>query len=215
LGLVNINGLEKYETVTVLSSNIEVEQNIEESDLDERQREVLKFLSSEHNAYYSFQGLRRRLGFHQETLARTLKRLEEAHAIERSPQGYKARGNASSYTFNVRTNPTVSKPIIDAFLPSEVDVTVLFQKLKGRWFSNFRWLGYSRDGEQLAMSWISEDGQMQLQARLGGGKIVIAADSFVNNEESGQVAAAYQLFDHVSKIAEEIARHENQPPVEN
>ena len=199
----------------MLASGIELDQNIEESELDEREREVLKFLTSEHNAYYSFQGLRRRLGFHQETLARTLKRLEEAHAIERSPQGYKARGNGGSYSFSVRTSPTLSRPIIDAYLPSEVDVTVLFQKLKGRWFSNFRWLGYSRDGEQLAMSWISEDGQMQLQARIGAGKIIIVADSLVNNEESGHVAAAYQLFDHVSKIAEEIARHESHTPVEN
>jgi len=208
-------GLRSKRRSSLLASGIELDQNIEESELDEREREVLKFLSSEQNAYYSFQGLRRRLGFHQETLARTLKRLEEAHAIERSPQGYKARSIGGSYSFNVRTNPTISRPIIDAYLPSEVDVTVLFQKLKGRWFSNFRWLGYSRDGEQLAMSWISEDGQMQLQARLGGGKIIIAADSLVNNEESGQVAAAYQLFDHVSKIAEEIARHENHTPVEN
>jgi hypothetical protein len=200
---------------SLLATGIELDQNIEESELDEREREVLKFLSSEQNAYYSFQGIRRRLGFHQETLARTLKRLEEAHAIERSPQGYKARSNGGSYSFNVRTNPTLSRPIIDAYLPSEVDVTVLFQKLKGRWFGSFRWLGYSRDGEQLAMSWISENGQMQLQARLGSGKIIIVADSLSNNEEPGQVAAAYQLFDHVSKIAEEIVRHENHIPAEN
>lgn len=199
----------------MLASEIELDPGIEESELDEREREVLKFLLSEQNAYYSFQGLRRRLGFHQETLARTLKRLEEAHAIERSPQGYKVRSSGTSYSFNVHTNQTISKPIIDAYLPSEIDVTVLFQKLKGRWFSNFRWLGYSRDGDQLAMSWISEDGQMQLQARIGGGKIVIAADSLVNNEESGQVAAAYQLFEHVSKIAEEIVHQQGQTPIEN
>jgi len=199
----------------LLASGFETDRNIEESELDEREREVLKFLSSEQNAYYSFQGLRRRLGLHQETLARTLKRLEEAHAIERSPQGYKVRSNGGSYSFNVHTNPTVSRPIIDAYLPAEVDVTILFQKLKGRWFGNFRWLGYSSDGEQLAMSWISEDGQMQLQARLGGGKIVIAADSLVNHGESSQVAAAYQLFDHVGKIAEEIVRHGNHAPIEN
>jgi DNA-binding Lrp family transcriptional regulator len=198
----------------LLTSEIQLDQSFDESELDEREREVLKFLSSEQNAYYSFQGLRRRLGFHQETLARTLKRLEEARAIERSPQGYKARSNGTRYSFNVRTNQQLPKPIIDAYLPSQVDVTVLFQRLRGRWFSNFRWLGYSRDGEQLAMTWISEDGQMQLQARIGGGKLIIAADSLVNNEESGQIAAAYQLFDHVSKVAEEIAQ-QSQSPIEN
>jgi predicted transcriptional regulator len=200
----------------LLTSEFEVDSSIEESELDEREREVLKFLMSEQNAYYSFQGLRRRLGFHQETLARTLRRLEEARAIERSPQGYKVSGNGASYSFNVHTNQPISKPIIDAYLPSEVDVTVLFQKLKGRWFSNFRWLGYSRDGEHLAMSWISEDGQMQLHARIGGGKIMIGADSIpASNQESGQVAAAYQLFDHVSKIAEEIVHQLGQTPAEN
>ena len=65
------------------------------------------------------------------------------------------------------------------------------------------------------MSWISEDGQMQLQARIGRGKIVIAADSLVNNQESSHVAAAYQLFDHVSKIAEEIVHQQTQTPIEN
>ena len=198
----------------MLASETQLDQSFEESELDEREREVLKFLSSEQNAYYSFQGLRRRLGFHQETLARTLRRLEEARAIERSPQGYKVRNNGTNYSFNVRTNQQLLKPIIDAYLPSQIDVTVLFQRLRGRWFSNFRWLGYSRDGEQLAMTWISEDGQMQLQARIGGGKLIIAADSLANNEESGQIAAAYQLFDHVSKVAEEIAQ-QSQSPIEN
>lgn len=65
------------------------------------------------------------------------------------------------------------------------------------------------------MSWISEDGQMQLQARIGRGKIIIAADSLINNEDTGQVAAAYQLFDHVSKIAEEIVHHATRTPMEN
>lgn len=202
------------ERLFLLGSEIQLDQSLEETELDDRELEVLKFLSNEQNAYYSFQGLRRKLGLHQETLARTLRRLEDAHAIERSADGYTLRSNSASYSFNVRTNQPLPKPIIDAYLPSEVDVTVLFQKLRGRWFSNFRWLGYSRDGEQLAMTWISEDGQIQLQARIMGGKITIAADSLASTQESGHIAA-YQLFDHVSKIAEEIVRRQNQTPTEN
>ena len=199
----------------LLASELQLDQGFEETEFDDRELEVLRFLSNEQNAHYSFQGLRRRLGLHQETLARTLKRLEDAHAIERSPDGYSLKSSVPSYSFNVQTNQPVPKPIIDAYLPSEIDVTILFQKLRGRWFSNFRWLGYSRDGEQLAMTWISEDGQIELQARIMGGKITIAADSLVNTQDSGHVAAAYQLFDHVSKIAEEIVRRQNQTPTEN
>jgi DNA-binding transcriptional ArsR family regulator len=199
----------------LLASELQLDQGFEETEFDDRELEVLRFLSNEQNAHYSFQGLRRRLGLHQETLTRTLKRLEDAHAIERSPDGYSLKSSVASYSFNVQTNQPVPKPIIDAYLPSEIDVTILFQKLRGRWFSNFRWLGYSRDGEQLAMTWISEDGQIELQARIMGGKITIAADSLVNAQDSGHVAAAYQLFDHVSKIAEEIVRRQNQTPTEN
>ena len=198
---------------SLLASEIDLNPDFEESELDDREREVLKFLSSEQNAYFSFQGLRRRLGLHQETLTRTLKRLEEARVIERSSEGYKLKDAGNEFSFTVRGNQTFTKPIIDAYLPPQIDVTVLFQKLRGRWFSNFRWLGYSHDGNQLSMSWISEDGQMQLQARISGGKITIAADSSANKEESQQIAAAYQLFDQISKVAEEMVQHLGQTPV--
>ena len=199
----------------MLAPTIDSNLQFEEFDLDDREREVLKLLLSEQNAHFSFQGLRRRLGLHQETLTRTLKRLEEASVIERSPEGYKLKETGNSYSFTVRTNPSPPKAIIDAYLPSQVDVTVLFQKLRGRWFSNFRWLGYSHDGNQLSMSWISEDGRMQLQARISAGKITIGADSNTTQNDSQQIAAAYQLFDHITKIAEEMVQNANPTPIAN
>jgi len=197
----------------MLAESINVNPDVEEFDLDPRELEVLKLLSTDQNAYYSFQGLRRRLGLHQETLTRTLKRLEEAHAIEHSPEGYKVRGSGNTFSFTVRTGQPNPKPVIEAYLPSQIDVTILFQKLRGRWFSNFRWLGYSRDGNILSMSWISEDGRMQLQARINSGKITIAADTYNSQNESEQIAAAYQLFDHITKVTEEMA--ETNTPVAN
>lgn len=200
---------------TLLASQIDVNPDFEETELDDREREVLKFLASEQNAYFSFQGLRRRLGYHQETLTRALRRLEEAEVIERTPEGYKAKSPSSTFSFTVRTNATFGKPIIDAYLPSSVDVTILFQRLRGRWFGDFRWLGYSQDGDQLSMSWISEDGQLQLQARIGGGKIVVAAEATGEKDETRSIQAAYQLFDHVSKIAEEMVENLTSTPVAN
>jgi len=199
----------------MLDSSVGFNPDFDESDLDEREREVLGFLSSEQNGYFSFQGLRRRLGFHQETLTRTLKRLEEAQVVERTAQGYKVRNPGNAYSFPVRTAHPYTKPVIDAYLPTQIDVTVLFQKLRGRWFSNFRWLGYSHDGTQLSMSWISEDGQMQLQARIGGGKITITAESFAKLDESHQISAAYQLFDHITKVADEMVQLGSPTPVGN
>jgi len=199
----------------MLPSAIPVNPELEDFEPDDRELEVLKLFSSDQNAHYSFQGLRRRLGLHQETLTRTLKRLEEAHAIEHSPDGYKLRGSASTFSFNVPTGQPNPKPIIQAYLPTQVDVTVLFQKLRGKWFNTFRWLGYSQDGSALSMSWISEDGRMQLQARIADGKITIGADTYANHDGSEHIAAAYQLFDHITKITEEIVQNANHPATLN
>jgi len=199
----------------LLPTEIDLDQALAETELDAREREVLRLLSSEQNSYFSFQGLKRRLGFHQETLTRTLKRLEDARVIERSPEGYRLRDRGSTFSFSIPANQSYTKPIIDAYLPAEVDVTVLFQRLRGHWFSNFRWLGYSQDGNQLSMNWISEDDQMQLQARISGGKITIVADTLSNQEAPSRITAAYQLFDHLTKVAEEIMQHPTQTPIEN
>jgi len=196
----------------MITPSIDASPQFEEVDLDDRELEVLKLLSSEQNAHFSFQGLRRRLGFHQETLTRTLKRLEDAQAIERSPDGYKLRNAGDSFSFTVPTSAPNSKPIVEAYLPTQVDVTILFQRLRGRWFGNFRWLGYSHDGNMLSMSWISEDGRMQLQARITGGRITIGADTYANYNETEQMAAAYQLFDHITKVAEEMVQTLNATP---
>ena len=196
----------------MISPNLDPSPDFEEFDLDDREIEVLKLLSSEQNAHFSFQGLRRRLGLHQETLTRTLKRLEDARAIERSPDGYTLKNPGSNFSLTVRTSAPNSKPIVEAYLPAQVDVTVLFQRLRGRWFGNFRWLGYSHDGNSLSMSWISEDGRVELQAKINTDKITIGADTHGNYNQSEQMAAAYQLFDHITKVAEEMVQTTNNPP---
>ena len=199
----------------MLQSPLPVNDDLVDFEPDDRELEVLKLFSTDQNAHYSFQGLRRRLGLHQETLTRTLKRLEEAHAIEHSPDGYKLKAPGNTFTFNVPTAQPNPKPIIEAYLPTQVDVTVLFQKLRGKWFNTFRWLGYSQDGSALSMSWISEDGRMQLQARIADGKITIGADTYADHDGSEHIAAAYQLFDHITKITEEIVQNANHPATLN
>jgi hypothetical protein len=199
----------------IMVTGMNFNHQFDEVDFDDRELEVLNFLSSEQNAYFTFQGLRRRLGLHQETLTRTLKRLEEANAIERSSEGYRIRaGSNDSFSFSVRTNQSF-KQVIDAYLPAEIDVTFLYERLKGRWFSNFRWLGHSHDGQELSMSWISEDGQMQLQAHVTKGKITIGIGSTGALAETPRIAAAYQLFEHISKATEEIFQSHNSQAVAN
>jgi len=194
----------------LLESKINLEHR-SDTEFDDREREVLGYLSSNQDSFYSFQGLRRRLGLHQETLARTLKRLEEANMIERTSEGYRIKEPNKSFSFTINTQELAAQPLIEAYLPAKVDITVLFQKLRGRWFSDFRWLGYSRDRTSVSLSWVSEDGRRQVQAKIGEGKIEITSETRNGQDDAFRVTAAYELFDYVSKVAEEIIQDVEQP----
>jgi uncharacterized protein YicC (UPF0701 family) len=65
------------------------------------------------------------------------------------------------------------------------------------------------------MSWISEDGRTELQARISQGKISIMIELPADQVEAQQIAAAYQLFDHISKVAEEMVQNTAQTPIAN
>src|ERR1039457_1806999 len=54
----------------------------------ERDAEVLRLLGQEELMGFSFEGLRRKLGTHSETLSRILHRLEEQMILEKTPDGY-------------------------------------------------------------------------------------------------------------------------------
>src|SRR5208282_6670520 len=54
----------------------------------ERDAEVLRFLGEEDLLGFTFEGLRRRLGTHSETLSRILHRLEDQMILEKTPEGY-------------------------------------------------------------------------------------------------------------------------------
>ena len=54
----------------------------------ERDAEVLRFLGEEDLLGFTFEGLRRRLGTHSETLSRILHRLEDQMILEKTSEGY-------------------------------------------------------------------------------------------------------------------------------
>jgi DNA-binding Lrp family transcriptional regulator len=95
-------------------------------DLDYRQREVLSALSEDQKATYSFQGLRRKLGFHQEMLSRTLDRLEEENLVEKTHDGYRINAKVSAPHFDYVAEVTpIETQVVTAHLPIRTDVSVV------------------------------------------------------------------------------------------
>src|SRR3972149_753651 len=106
----------------------------ERLDLRDNDRVVLELLRSEPSAAVGFQGLRRRLRLHPERLSRALHRLAEDDLVVRTELGYRVspRGLAilSPDAFP-RGVPGV--PVLQAYLPGDVDLRSLTLALKGSW----------------------------------------------------------------------------------
>src|SRR5690242_10789055 len=126
-------------------------------------------LSAETDATYTFQGLKRRLGLHQEKLTRILKRLEDDNLVLKTDEGYKVLHHSRKNSRHL----DVGDPVIRGQLPPGIDPSILTSKLKGRWFKNFRWLGYSTNESGQSLYWITEDGRFQLVVRLASAEILV------------------------------------------
>ena len=162
---------------------------------------VMNMLSSETDATYTFQGMRRRLGLHQEKLTRILKRLEDDNLVRKTDDGYKVLGSPRKSTHHIDEG----EPVIRGQLPPGIDKQNLTSKLKGRWFKNFRWLGYSTSESGPALYWITEDGRFQLVVRLASSEILVWSQPTSELETISPIAAGYELFDRISRILPETA----------
>jgi DNA-binding MarR family transcriptional regulator len=176
--------------------------------LDYRQREVLSALSEDQKATYSFQGLRRKLGLHQEMLSRTLDRLEEENLVEKTHDGYRisAKVNAPHLDY-VEVTP-IETQVVTAHLPLKTDVSIVLNTLKGRWFADFRWLGYSQTSSGAALSWITEDGRIQLRAKILTNTLQINALYQSRKDEERAIRSAFELFDFVTRQNSLPPKHE-------
>src|SRR4029077_18395411 len=152
---------------------------------------VMNMLSSESDATYSFQGMKRRLGLHQEKLTRILKRLEDDNLVLKTDEGYKVLHHSRKNSRHL----DAGEPVIRGQLPPGIDPGVLTSKLKGRWFKNFRWLGYSTSESGQSLYWITEDGRFQLVVRLAPAEILVWIQHANELDAIASISAGYELFD--------------------
>ena len=159
----------------------------------------MNMLSSESDATYTFQGMRRRLGLHQEKLTRILKRLEDDNLVLKTDEGYRVMHSSRKSPHHLNDG----EPVIRGQLPPGIDKQILASKLKGRWFKNFRWLGHSTSESGPSLYWITEDGRFQIVVRLGSSEILVWSRPTSEIETQSAIAAGYELFDRISRILPE------------
>ena len=167
----------------------------------ERDNDVLALIGEEDLATFSFDGLKRRLGLHPETLSRILDRLEEEGIVKKGPSGYEVTSKISDLLPLPQTSNDGSRmPLLQTFLPSDVSIPCLISSLKGRWFASLRWLGLSDNGECVTLKWITEDDGIQISATISETALTIEAKFLQDRNLNVALKASHQLLAHISGL---------------
>jgi hypothetical protein len=183
-------------------------QGIPDWSLSERDVDVLAFLSEEEFHFFTFEGLKRRLGLHPETLSRILNRLEAEGAIKKSSEGYTVTTELAKQLKHRGTYGGENRHVLlQTLLPSDLPVDLVISSLRGRWFGLLRWLGLAENSESVTLKWVTEDGSIQVEAKVTLNALSIEAKFVHGYNQDLALKAAYQLMTHISKIT----RHAHAP----
>jgi hypothetical protein len=171
------------------------------SSIGDRDSDILAFLSQEDFTFFTFEGLKRRLGLHPETLSRILNRLEQEGIVKKTNEGYTVTREIAKHLKLHQTNTNESRvSLLQTFLPSDISVQQLISGLRGKWFGLLRWLGLSETNEGITLKWITEDGDIQIDAKITETQLTIEAKFLHHTNLNRALKAAYQLMAYIGKL---------------
>jgi hypothetical protein len=180
------------------------------SSLSERDADVVSLLGQEALSRFTFDGLKRRLGLHPETLSRILSRLEQEGIVEKGPGGYKVTSRINQFpTVHPVGNDELRMPLLQTLVPSNVSTEQLTQNLKGKWFGLLRWLGSTEGEEGITLKWITEDGDIQVNANILEPALTIEAKFLRDKDVDMALKASYQLMTYIGRLCSgrQLIRH--------
>jgi len=186
-------------TETSKDFNIDRFEDLDDTGLTSRDTGVVQAIMEEGLTVFTFDGLKRLLGMHQEKLSRIIDRLEEEGILEKIPEGYQITRKGNTVIPRPLNSSQLPMPVVQSLLPRDVDVESLISQLKGRWFGKLRWLGYTKNEEGIVLKWIADEDKFQIDAKFADNYLSIDAKVGETGEVSEAVKAAHLLLGHVSR----------------
>ncbi len=146
------------------------------------------------NGRIAFNGLRRTLGAHPESLSRALHRLEREGLVEHSAGGYRALLDAP------KVDPASAmslRPIAHVRIPAGSVPESVLARLSGRWFGNLRWVGVIDRPSQRLFVWARRDGSGYVMLGIHGGSLRVYVPESPRDPDPAEAEdAAYELLGH-------------------
>lgn len=168
--------------------------------VSERDADVLSLIDEEALAVFTFDGLKRRLGLHPETLSRILARLEEEGIVKKTANGYTVTPKINRLRVQETRREEQLVPLLQTYLPSNMQVQQLITNLKGKWFGLLRWFGLTEDSRGVVLKWITEDGGIQINATIQDSTLTIEGKFLRDNNLNRALSASYQLMSYIGSI---------------
>ena len=181
-------------------------QELNDLDLRNGDWQVLDAFHDQSNL--AFQGLKRKLGMHQETLSRALHRLESDQLVERTDDGYRLTQRGSRIiNVPIRGETTKGSKILETYLPTDVSVSEVISRLKYSWFSTLRWLGHSENNNETILTWVTEEGGTQVRARFKGNYLTIEIASDNSEKSNSAIKSAHELIARIIREYRMVMEH--------
>jgi hypothetical protein len=149
------------------------------------------------NSEITFQGLKRKLGWHQEILSRTIKRLERDGVLLKTPSGSYKLSKVDEYQNRYDNSNEDAIPVTQLCLPNDLDPQFLVSNLKNTWFGKWRWYSLSIGDKGQVLTWTSEDGSVWVKLKILNSLMVIEAGPLKNTTRNSCILAGYELLRHV------------------
>jgi hypothetical protein len=165
-------------------------------------------LANEQLAEFTFDGIRRKTGMHQEMLSRTLERLRKQSVLVKTSRGYTVSNEQGLTQIEPLNHDAPGRdpvPLAQIPLPSDIDINNVIDALQRKWFSNLHWLGHSIIGERVILKWLTEDFQVQIEATFSDGSVQIHARN-QSPHLNRTIMAANHLLAFIVRIYEKQRR---------
>ncbi|VFJ14294.1 conserved protein of unknown function [Candidatus Nitrosocosmicus franklandus] len=203
-------------------------------DLHRMDKKILWLLTEQPWSTYSFKALVRKLGIHQQTLSRSLRRLVDLSIIEKSPAGYRLNKMNASSILSLIENSTLDlfdqdeslleKPnrlkkqrkfnqILQIYLPVKVDVNQVVNRLSRKWFGNLRWLGLVKKDTGYRLEWIvsdkhTDDDLFRINVTIVSEYVIVESDAETEGDK-------IEAMSYSNKLVGEIIREFKRDLAEN